>query len=105
MHSGKQRSVFNVYVGPTDHSYGYYRCMADFVKRCVNQALLNALKIIDNMVCRKCRKYHFHTKATVSDKNEIRARFLPTPDTGLYGKWAATGTSGPRMAVLTRKTG
>ncbi|XP_076385674.1 uncharacterized protein LOC100875372 isoform X2 [Megachile rotundata] len=45
----KKRSVFDIRPEQDDHPYQLYRSTTDFVRRFVNQAVFNTLKIIDNM--------------------------------------------------------
>ncbi|XP_017759674.1 PREDICTED: A-kinase anchor protein 14-like [Eufriesea mexicana] len=44
-----KRSMYNIRPEPSDHMYKYYRTTTDFIKRFVNQAISNTLKIIDNL--------------------------------------------------------
>ena len=53
-----KHSVYSIRRESDDHLYQCHRTMTDFVKRFVNHIMLNAFKIIDNLVCKK-NSFHF----------------------------------------------
>lgn len=54
-----KRSMYNNRPEPNNYIYGCYRTTTDFIKRFVNQTILNTLKIIDNLVCKIILSFNF----------------------------------------------
>lgn len=48
-----KHSAYNITLEADGHLYQCYRTTTDFIKRFVDQATLNAFKIINNWVCKK----------------------------------------------------
>lgn len=48
-----KHSVYSIRRESDDHLYQCHRTVTDFIKRFVNHIMLNAFKIIDNLVCKK----------------------------------------------------
>ncbi|XP_026673256.1 A-kinase anchor protein 14-like [Ceratina calcarata] len=71
---GKQRSIYNIRPEVEEHEYRSYRSSSDFIRKFIELAIINALKIIDNL------------GELVSDEETgISKRKL-----GVYGNWWAT---------------
>ena len=56
----KESSHFNIRLEYVDHEYQSYRTITDFIKRFINQAILNTFSIIDNLVCKKLFSFNYN---------------------------------------------
>lgn len=54
-----KQSVYSIRRESDDHLYQCYHTVTDFIKRFVNHIMLNAFKIIDNLVCKKILSIKF----------------------------------------------